>query len=434
MKTNVEAEGPTQRKITVSADPNELTPIYEETIKRLGREVKIPGFRKGKVPRAILETRLGTDSIREEFLRDAIPQLYAKAAVEHDLEPITQPEIEVTSYEQGASLEFSATIEVRPEIELPADLSLQVSRPASEPTNEEIDGQLDRLRERFATLEPVGRNAAPGDHVTIDMFGYRHDEKIEAASAEDLLYEVGSGGFLAELDQQLEGKRTGDILQFNATLPERFGPPHGGQELSFRVVVKEVQTKKLPDLDDEFAKTSSEFDTLEDLRAEVAKRIAAVKEVEADLVVRNRLVDQLLELVPVTPPKTMVAVETEARLARLLRELERAGLTLEEYLESNEASQEQLVDSYRQVAEKMVSADLILEKVAQVEDVKVEREDLDSELENLSRQTGREPKEILQELVENGRVNSLAGDILRRKALDLVVERASITEEADQTA
>ena len=434
MRTTLETESPTKRKLTIEVEADELAPLYEETIKRLGKEVKIPGFRKGKIPKAVLESRLGAEAIKEEFLRDALPALYSRAAQDEDLDPITYPDIDVTSYDSGGSLEFTATLEVRPQINLPEDLSLSAERPSFQATDEEIDDQLKKLQERFGTLEAVGRNAQSGDYVTMDLFAYKHDEKIDQASAEDLLYEVGSGSFLPELDAELADKRVGDILQFNAKFPERFGPPHGGEEVSFKVIVKEVQVKTLPALDDEFATTASEFDTLEDLKAEVRRRIDAVKEVEADLVVRNSLVDQLLDIVDVTPPQALVAAETESRLARLLRELERSGLTLEAYLEANQATKEQLVANHKMVSEKIVAADLILEEIASREGIEVENEDFDKELDSLSRQTGREPKDILQELVDNGRVNALAGDILRRKALDLIVQKASITDQTTETA
>lgn len=433
MRTTLESEGPTKRKLIIEVEPAELAPIYEQTIKRLGEEVKVPGFRKGKVPKAVIESRLGTDAIREEFLRDALPTFYSQAARDEKLQPVTHPDLEITSYDSGGPLSFTATLEVRPEIVLPEDLTFSVERPMVSATDEEVEQQLERLRERFGTLEPVGRNAIDGDHVTIDLIATKHEEKIDAVSAEDLLYEVGSGGLVPALDEELRGKRAGDILQFNSTLPERFGPDLEGQEVTFRVIVKEVQVLKLPELDDSFATTASEYDTLDELKAEVKRRIEAVKEVEADLVVRNRLVDLLLDAVDVTPPEAMVAAETESRLARLLRELERANLTLEQYLSANQATEEDLVNNHAAVARKIVAADLVLEDVARREGLKLEKEDLDAELGNLSRQTGREPKDILQELVDNGRVDALAGDILRRKALDLIFGKASITDEAAQT-
>lgn len=431
MKTTVEHEGPTQRKLLIEVDPDEVAPHYDETLRRLAKEVKIPGFRKGKVPKAVLETRVGKEAIREEFLKDALPRLYSEAASEESLQPVTYPSLEVTSFEEGGTLTFTATLEVRPEITLPEYKGIEVIRPSSKASDEEIEEQLGRLRERFGTLEPIGRNATKGDYVTIDLFGYKHDEKIDAVSTEDLLYEVGSSGFVPELDIELEGKRSGDILKFNATMPENFGPPHGGEEVTFQVIVKDVQAKILPEVDDEFAKTASEFDTLEELKAELRKRFEVIKGIESDVVLRNRVLEALVDRADVDVPKSMVSHETEHRLARLLRELERAGVELEQYLEANSATQEDLVESYREGAEKQVAADLLLDEIAEAEGIRVEREDLDAEVASLARQADTEPDVLLKEMVTSGTVNRLAGDILRRKALDLLVEHASISEDPE---
>lgn len=429
MKTTIEHDGPTQRKLIIEVEPDEIAPHYDQTLRRLAKEVKIPGFRKGKVPKAVLETRVGKDAIREEFLKDALPRLYSEAASVESLQPVTYPSLEVTSFEEGGRLTFTATLEVRPEITLPEYKGIEVAKPSTKATDEEVEDQIGRIRERFGTLESIGRNGAKGDYVTIDLFAYKHDEKIDAASAEDLLYEVGSGGFVPELDTELEGKRPGDILKFNATMPASFGPPHGGEEVSFQVIVKDVQAKQLPEIDDEFAKTASEFDTLEELKTELRTRIESIKSLESDVVVRNRVLEDLVDRAEIDVPKSLVSHETEHRLARLLRELERAGVELEQYLEANSATQEDLVETYRKGAEKQVAADLLLDEIADAEGIRVEREDLDNEIASLAEQTEKEPDVLLKEMVANGTVNRLAGDILRRKALDLLVEHASISED-----
>lgn len=429
MKTTVEKAEDNKLRLEIEATADEVRPHRQHALERLAKEANIPGFRKGKVPGALVERRLGPEAVQEEVLRDALPALYAQAVTEEKVTPVGHPDIEVTSFDDSG-LRFNATIEVMPEVELPAYKGLEVEKPDTKVADEEVDEQLEGLRERFGTLEPIGRKATSGDYLTIDLSGYRHDEKIDEASAQDLVYEVGSGSIVPELDTELEGTRPGDILKVNAMLPENLGPPHGGQEISFSVVVKEVQAKKLPELDDEFAKTASEFDTLEELRAEIRKQLEATKELEAEVETRNRLMETLIERTDLTPPEAMVNEEAQVRLSRLLRDLEGAGVTLEQYLESNQVNQEQLVDAYREAAGKSVTADLILDAIAEKEGLKVEEEELERDIERLAQGLEQDADEVREELRETGRVVLLAGDILRRKALKFVADEAKTHETA----
>jgi len=450
MQTTVEPEGPTKRKLTVEVSPEEVEPVYLAALKRLAREVKVPGFRPGKAPKAVIESRIGKDTIKDEVLRDALPTFYAAAASEESLNPLTQPEIEVTGFEVGESLIFVATVEVRPEFKLPDYKGLQIKRSAWMATDEDVDGQLDRLREQFGTLETVTRNATHGDFVTMDVFGTRHGERIEELTTSDLVYEIGSASFVAELDDELEGKRAGDIVKFNAKLPEVGEPAPSGEatsagglilppsespspdlssETTFQVVVKEVQAKKLPEADDEFAKLASEFDTLDELKSELRNRIESVKRYQADLDVQNQIVEELVDGVEIAVPDSLLQRETEARLSRLIRELERAGLTVDQYLQANDSSEEELVKGAREAASVTVAADLMLEAIAKAEGLEVGNQDIAFEVASHARQSGQAPEQLLKELQETGRANVLAGDILRRKALDFLVEHSEITEQ-----
>lgn len=430
MKTTVEREGPTKLTLKIEVGPDEIKPLYEQTLKRLAREVSVPGFRKGKVPTAILESRLGPDEIKQEVLRDAVPTLFTQAARAEDVRPITLPEIEVTEFERSGPLHFTATIEVRPQITLPEYRGIEVTRPGAEPTDEEIDAQLDRLRDSYASLETVSRNATKEDYVSIDLNAYQHDVQIEEATAKDLLYEVGSGSFVPQLDAELEGKRAGDIFKFNAVLPERF-EGYGGQEVSFSVIVKEVQAKRLPALDDEFAKTASEFDTLDQLREEIRSRVRVMKEAQAEAELRGSVLEDLIDRCDVPLPEAMVAAETRTRLNRLGRDLERAQLSLEQYLSATETTEEQLLDSYRKAVERAVAAQLVLEAVASAEGISVSEEEISEEIQRLARQLNMPEEKFRKELEESDRVGILADDILRRKTLDFLVEQAKVTEGSD---
>lgn len=428
MKTTVERESPTKLRLEIEVAPEELDPLYEATMKRLAGEINVPGFRKGKAPRALIESRVGEDAIRQEVLRDALPALYARAAGEESLRPVANPEIEVTDYEKGEPLRFTAVVEVRPRLSLPEYRGIEVAWPEAAPTEADVAEQLERLRERFGTLEPVARNAEEGDFVTIDLKTYRHDQQVDDASAQDLLYEIGSGSFVPELDTETVGKRTGDIYKFNAVLPDRFGSPHGGEEVTFSVLVKDVQTKRLPALDDEFAKTASEFDTLEELSTEIRSRLEIFKKAEADAEVRNKVIEDLIDRTDVPLPETMINRELERRILRLARDLERAGSTLDQYLAATSTSSEALVDSQKEAASKTVAAELVLEAVAEAEGLDVTEEDLDAEIERIAGLVDRASDKMREELEASGAILSLTGDILRRKALDYLVSQAKVDE------
>lgn len=430
MKTTVEKPEPTKVKLTIEVPAGELAPLWADTLKRLSHEVRVPGFRQGKVPRAILESRIGREQIRQEVLKDALPTLYEKATEQEKIGPIARPEIEVTNFGEDQDLTFTATVEVRADVELPEYKGIEVAAPSGEATEDDVNNRLERLRDRFGTLESVGRPAAEGDFVTVDLFGSLHGENLDDISTQDFTYEIGSGMFGTKMDDELTGKRPGDIIQFNAEMPEYFRAKGlEPEELTWRVVVKEVQAKRLPPLDDEFAKVASEFDTLEELKAEIAESITRHKSKDADLAVRNLVVMHMLDHTEVPLPSSLVTKETELRLARLLNEIERGGSTFEEYLRRNKVDKDELFDNYRQTSEVTVKADLILEAVAKAEGIEVTEEDFEKEIETLSEETKSEPDKLRKTMLRPGAVNALAGDILRRKALDFLVEHAQITEE-----
>jgi trigger factor len=429
MKTIVERESPTKVRLLVEIDPAEVERLTSDTVRRLSQELKVPGFRKGKVPRQILESRMGREAIRQKMLEDSLPRLYTDAARSESLRPVATPDLEVTDFE-GDSLSFTATVEVRPEVELPNYNAIEVERPSTAATREEIDDRLEVLRNRFATLEPVGRNAQAGDHVLVDVRGTRHDEKIEEASASDLLYEVGSGTIVPQLDEELTGKRAGDIIKFNAVLPERMSATHGGQEVTLTVIVKEVNAKRLPELNDDFAKTASEFDTLDELEGEIRARIEEYKGVQADREIRNRVLDELLDMTDIPVPASLIQAETEARMSALLRDVSQHGMTLDDYLSVVNMTREGLEEAQRRAAERSIGADFLLDEIAKAEGMSVTRGEVDGEIERLAARAGRTPDELRREIVQQGRVEALAGDILRRKVLNYLVDHAKITDEA----
>ncbi len=432
MRSTVEDTEKHRVTLRVEVPPEEFGPDLDRAYRRVAQQVKIPGFRKGKVPRRIIDVQVGKDSVYDEFIREAVPEYYLAAVREHELAPIADPEISLEAVEEDKPLVFTASVEVRPRLALEDYKGVTMQRPAVRVSELEIDEQLDALRDRFAELSVVSHPARRGDYVIADIRGTVHDEEIPEATARDLLYEVGSGRLVPELDTELEGKRAGDILRFNARLPEAAGE-RAGQEVTFQVLVKEVKDKKLPAADDEFATTASEFDTLQELRDDIRTKLQRVKEVQADAGVRDRVLQELISRVDVELPDSLVDSETERRVTSARERAELGGTTLEQVLSAGGVDELQFRADARAHAVRAVKADLVLESVARQEGIEVTREELDGEIAALAERLGRPEKEVRRLLERSGQVTSLAGDIIRSKALDLLVEHANVVDEGSSS-
>lgn len=434
MQTTLESTDKHTVKLTVEVEPERFGRDLERAYRKVAEQVKIPGFRKGKAPRPIIDAQVGRDVVLTEFLEEAVPRYYREALREHELAPISQPDIDLEQLEEGKPFVFSATVEVRPRLQLTeADYKgIRVERPSTRVTDEEVDRLLDALRECFAELETVQRPAGKGDYVVIDLRATVHDEEVPEATRPDFLYEVGAGEFTGALDEQLVGKRAGEILKFNATLDDRFGE-RAGQEVTFQVLVKEVKGKRLPPADDGFAKTASEFDTLEELRAALREQLAANKERAADAEVRDRVLQALIQATEVDLPETLVEEETEHRMHHARERAEQLGMPLERLLELQGTDELRFRAEAREHAVRAIVADLVLEAVARAEDIQVTAEELGQEIGRLAQALGRDPREVATTLERGGQVVALAGDIIRSKALDVLVEHAEIVPEDGAT-
>lgn len=418
-------------KLRVEVPEAALRPAVDRVYRRWANEIKVPGFRKGKVPRQLIDARVGPEVVREEALRDALPDLYMEALKTEDLEAIAPPDIEVVEYEQGAPLVFEATVDVRPDVVLPDLGTLNVDAPIADVTEDDLAEQLDRLRDRFADLETVARDGRRGDFVLIDLKGYRHDQPVEGASAPDLLYEVGSHTGPPKLDEELEGTRPGAILKFTDSvhIHREDEPPDDHshmEELSFTVLVKEVKMKKLPALDDEFAKTVGEFETLDALKADLRQRLGDVKQQMAEEELRARVLAAVVDAADLDPPDKLVEGEFEHRLERFESDLRRAGLTMDQYASHAQLTELEIRRDLRAQAARSVKAELLLEEVARRQSVEVTEEDIGREIAYAAASSGRDPKEVAQQVVEAGQVSSIAADVMRRKALDYVVSAVNV--------
>jgi trigger factor len=435
MQTTVEETDKHIVKLTVEVDTDRFDKDLERAYRKVAQQVRIPGFRKGKVPRKVIDAQIGRDTVLGEFIEDSVPEYYREALRTHELAPIAEPDINLEQVEEGRPLVFTATVEVRPRIKLEESdyKGVKVERPSVQVSDAEVDQLLDRLRERFAELEPIARPARTGDYVVVDLRAHVHDDEVPEATRPDYLYEIGSGEFTGKLDEELEGKRVGEILKFNAELDDRFGE-QAKREVSFQVLVKEVKGKKLPEVDDGFAKTASEFDTLEELRQSLREQLRQNKERAADAAVRDRVLQELATEVDVELPDSLVDEETEHRVLHAKERAERAGITLEQLLEQQGFDELQFRADARSHAIRAITADLALEAVARAEELEVSAEELGAEIAGLAAALGREPKEVARTLERSGQVVSLAGDILRSKALDVVVNHAEIAGEGESRA
>jgi trigger factor len=425
MQSTVEESGRHTVVLTVEVPTEEFARDLDRAYRRIGQQIKVPGFRKGHVPKRIIDAQIGHDAVMQEFIEDAIPQYYSEAVREHELAPIAEPEISLEKSDEGQPLVFSATVEVRPRLQLDGwreDVQ-GVEMPDAAVTDADVDQFVDRLRDRFSEVETVGRPARRGDYVLADIRATVHDQEIPELTLPDQLYEIGSEQIVPELDAELENARPGAILKFNATLPERIGE-RAGEEVTFQVLVKEVKAKKLPAADDEFAKTASEFDTLAELRDDLRTKLADAKAAEARGEFRDRVLKTLVDRVDVELPDRLVGHETEHRVQEATRRAERAGLTLDQVLEAQEWDELRFRGDARAHATRAIKSDLVLEAVARQEGISVTPEEIAAAVQDLAQALGREPKEVAKSIEKSGQVTSLAGDIIRSKALDLLVEAA----------
>ena len=432
MQTTVETTDKHTVKLTIEVPVEEFDKDLDRTYRAIGNSIKVPGFRKGKIPKQIIDTQVGEEVVLEEFVQLQVPTYFRKAVGEEDLAPITDPDVDVEQLERGKPFIFTATVEVRPRLALTAAdyEGLTVLRPSVTVAESDIDEYIDRLRERFSELEPAERPIQDGDFATVDVKAEVGGEPLDEAARTDYLYFVGSGEFGEQLDKDLAGKKPGDIVTTSEPLPERF-EDKAGKMVTFTVLVKDVKARKLPEADDGFAKTASEFDTLADLRDDLRERLGELKEREATKVIRDRALEAMVEKVDEDIPESLVEDETNHRVTHAGERAAQMGISLEQMLEIQGWDMDRLREDSRDHAVRAIKADLALEGVARAAELEVTAEEIGAEINVLAQAYGRDPKEFAKQLDRSGQIVTLAGDIIRTKALDLLVEHADIKDEAE---
>jgi trigger factor len=431
MQTTVENTDKHTVKLTIEVPADQVDKDLDATYRSIAREVKIPGFRPGKAPKPIIDAQVGREVVLEEFVHQSVASYFREAVTDEDLAPIGDPEVDVEQLEPGKSFIFTATVEVRPRLTFTKEQyeGVKVEKPSTEPTAEEVDAYIERLQRQFAELEPVERPAQESDLVTVSQTVTRDGEQVDTLTRDEYLYSIGSGEFGEAMDAKLAGTKPGDIVEFDEDLPaERFGEELAGAA-HFQVLVKDVKALRLPEANDEFASTASEFDTLAELREDLREKLREVKERDAEGIVRDRALEAVVDTIDVDLPESLIVDETTHRMHHAEQQAARYGLSLDQMLELQGWDRDRLAEDSRDHAIRAIKADLALEAVARSEGLEVTAEELGVQIGQMAQAYDRDPKELATQLDRSGQIVTLAGDIIRSKALDILVERADITEE-----
>jgi len=425
VKSTVESVNPTRARLSVEVAFDELRPALDSAYRSIARQVRVPGFRPGRVPPSIIDRQVGRGAVLEEALQSAIPQLYGEAVREHTLPVLGSPDVEVTELQDGERLTFTAEVDVRPQISVPAYDSIAVTVDDAEAGEEQVDEQLTALRDRFAVLQSVDRPVQHGDFVSIDLRATVDGEEVPGATTSGLSYEVGTEGLVPGLDPALVGLADGGSTTFGTEL---VAGEYAGRNAEVEVNVKSVKSKDLPDLDDDFAQTASEYDTIEELRADVRSRIERVSKLQQGVQARDRVLERLLDSVDVPLPDGFVDHEVSFRRQNIAAQLEQAGLTLEGYLDTQQQSAEDFDAELVASARTAVKTQLVLDAMADAEQIGVNDAELTEQVVNRAQRAGVSPDQYAQQVMSDGSVGALVADVRRGKALAMVLEAATITD------
>ena len=408
MKSDVETLSPTRVKLTVEVPFDELKPSLDSAYGRIAQSVNVPGFRKGKVPARIIEQRFGRGAVLEEAVNDALPKAYDEAIRTNGIVPLGQPEVDVTELKDGESLQFTAEVDVRPEFDLPDYASLTIEVASPEPSDADVDEQLDGLRGRFATLKEVDRPAENGDVLLVDIAGGTADgDPIEDLTGNAMSYELGTDGMLHGFDEAVLGAAKDEVREFD------FVPNNGdwtGVTLKVAATVKAVRERELPALDDDFAQMASEFDTVDELRDDMRGRLTRAKKMEQGVEARNKVLETLMESVDIPLPENLISHEVEHH-----------------FEDGHDSGDEHRAEVEKQARDGLKSQ-FILDKIAEKEEVTVGETELSAWLVQQAPRYGMGPDQFAEMLVQSGQVQVAVQDIRRAKALGVVLEAAKVVD------
>jgi len=427
VKTDVEELSPTRVRLSVEVPFDELKPSLDKAYREVGRQVRIPGFRPGRVPPPVIDRRVGRDVVLTQAVNDAIPELYTKAVTDSDVVALGQPEVEITNLDDGKELTFTAEVDIRPRFDLPDLSTVAVTVDDTLVTPDEVAERLAMLQDRFASLKGVQRPVEDGDHVSIDLSASVDGQPVEDAQASGLSYAVGSDSMLDGLDQTLTGMSAGESATFTSELA---GGEFAGREAEVTVTVHSVKAKEVPDLDDDFAQLASEFDTLGELRADTRAQLERDKTMQQVIQARNSALEAVLAQVDMPLPENVVAEEVKHNREAILDQLNRAGASLDGYLEMTGQTEEQFETDIEERARRSVKVTFVLDELARNEELGVDQAELSTYVMRQAEQMGVSPDQLAQQLVDNGQLNFAAAEVLRGKAMNIIAERVKVTDKS----
>lgn len=426
MKTAVEELSPTRVRLSVEVSFEELKPSLDKAYREVSKQARIPGFRPGKVPPRVIDMRIGRGVVLTEAVNDALPGFYSQAVEEAEVLPLGQPEVDITQMDDGKELTFTAEVEVRPKFELPDLATLSVTVDNATVSEEDVDNYVNGLRERFASLKTAERPAETGDYTSIDLSASVDGETVEDAQASGLSYEVGSGTMLDGLDDELVGMSAGESKTFTSELA---GGEKAGEQAEVTVTVQSVKVKELPELDDDFAQLASEFDTLDELRADARTQLERQKKFEQTSQAREKAIEALVDAIEIPLPENFVEHEIEHTREHLENQLEQFRTTKEDYLESEGKTEDEFETDLREGAQKSVKVAFVLDALARAEELTVNQAELSYWVADQAQRMGVRPEYLAQQLTESGQISAAVTEVLRGKAGSFVSERVKITDE-----
>lgn len=426
MKSTVEHMSPTRVRINVEVPFDELKPNFDRAYKELAKQVRIPGFRPGKVPAPVLESRVGRGPVLDEVVNEAVPNKYLEAVNANELQTLGRPDLEVTKIEDGEQVAFTAEVDVRPEVTVPAFGELSVTVDDVEVSEEEVQEQLDELRARFGTLSGVERPAADGDFVSIDLAATVDGRAVEEAQTSGLSHEIGSQELVEGLDEALIGASEGETKTFTTNL---VAGEHAGREAEVTVTLNSVKQRELPEADDEFAQMASEFDTVEELLGDLRERLGRVKKMQQGMQARDKILEALLDSVDLPLPESVVESEIESRKHDAVHPFDHDEAKFDEWLQQQDRSREDWNAETRQEAERAVKTQLVLDTIADEEQVQVSDNELTERIIYQAQQLGMSPDQYVQQAQQANQLGAIYADVRRSKALFTVVRQATVNDD-----
>ncbi|WP_270179489.1 trigger factor [Alkalihalobacillus sp. CinArs1] len=427
MTANWEKLEGNQGVLTVEVDAGEVNTALDEAFKKVVKQVNVPGFRKGKVPRSLFEKRFGVESLYQDALDIILPKAYSEAVEEAGIDPVDRPEVDIEQIEKGKNLIFKATVTVKPEVKLGEYKGLEVEEEDTTVTDEDVEAELKGLQEKHAELVVVeDGEIQEGDTAIIDFEGFLGEEPFEGGKGENYSLEVGSNTFIPGFEEQLVGEKAGAEKEVKVTFPEEYHAENlAGQEATFKVKVHDIKRKELPELDDEFAKdVNEEVASLDELKKTTKENLEKQKAEDADMKKKDTLIEKATENSEIDLPSAMVDSEVDRMLQEFEQRLQQQGMNLEMYYQFSGQDEKALREQMQEDGEKRVRTNLTLEAIADAENIEVSEEEVNEELAKMAAMYNMEEEQIRQMLAMQGGDAALKGDLRVRKAIDVLVDNS----------